>query len=342
MKTRLNLSFVSAGIGLILLTGCVSSKKYKASQADLAKVRNDSAQLAQQVTSLNGNVQDLQNKNSTLQQSLEASNSRNATQQKSLDYYQNYFKEQQNTLSQVSDDVKGALTQAGIANGDVQQVNNAVYVRLDEEELFKKNSMAVTPGGKKALDNLAGVIKNRSNVNVFVGTGDSAAGPGAGGSMSGTDNNMSAPSAMADNPRPRHHRPAHVTASRNSGTVGSGSAQNGGTTSANGGATANSSTNDGKNDGAPAHKKVHHRYSSEGSMAIYNGPGHMHDRSWALKQGRMVTVANHFLKNGVPKVNVSLQQPSMNPNPQDKTIKVIITPKMEDFNPQSNSSASTQ
>ena len=32
-----------------------------------------------------------------------------------------------------------------------------------------------------------------------------------------------------------------------------------------------------------------------------------HHPGWSLKQGRMVAVANHFLKNGVPKVNVSLQ-----------------------------------
>src|ERR1700754_3522176 len=106
MKTRLKVSFVSAGVALILLTGCVSSKKYKTSQAELAKVRNDSAQLAQQVTSLNGNVQDLQNKNTPLQQSLDASKNQTATTQKSLDYYQGYFKDQQSALGQVGEDVK--------------------------------------------------------------------------------------------------------------------------------------------------------------------------------------------------------------------------------------------
>src|SRR5580692_6019029 len=169
MKARLNMSFAIAGIALILLTGCVSSRKYKASEAALAQARNDSAQLAQQVTSLNGNVHDLQDKNTTLQRSLETSNNSYAAQQKSLDYYQSYFKAQQDTLSQVSADVKGALTQAGISNGDVQQTNNAVYVRFDENEVFKKNSTMVTPVGKQVLDGIAQVIRSRSNVNVAVG-----------------------------------------------------------------------------------------------------------------------------------------------------------------------------
>lgn len=314
---KLKISFVTAGAALILLTGCVSSRKYKASQADVAKLKGDSAQLQQQVTTLNGNVQDLQSKNTALQQSLDNTNNNLTAQKRSLDYYQNYFKEQQNAMSQVSDDLKGALTQAGINNADVEQVGNTVYIRMDEDELFKKNTTMVTPGGKKALDNLSQVIANKSNVNVFVASGDSAV---AGAAAMPMDNDMAAA------PKPVHHRVHHPAASS------SGTAQNG--SQASGTATTNANNNP-----APAHKKVvHHHYSPEGSMAIYNGPGHMH-HAWALKQGRMVTVANHFLKNGVPKINVSLQQPPMDGSQPSNTIKVIFTPKMEDFNPQQNASA---
>ncbi len=72
---------------------------------------------------------------------------------------------------------------------------------------------------------------------------------------------------------------------------------------------------------------------------MYSGPGHMHNHAWALKQGRMVAVANHFLKNGVPKINLSLQQPPMDGGIPGTTIKIIITPTMNDFNPQQNASA---
>lgn len=326
MKARLNTSFAIAGTALILLTGCVSSKKYKASQAELSKVRNDSAQLAQQVTALNGNVQDLQGKNSSYQHSLDSMSTSYATQQKSLNYYQGYFKDQQDTLTQVSEDVKGALTAAGIANGDVQQTNNGVYVRFDENEIFKKNSTMVTPVGKKVLDGLAGVISNRSNINMAVSSGDSAIGWVA------TDKSMSSDAAMSA--KPRHHRAWHAKRSTMSATSG------GTQSSATGSGSVAANTNTGsKSDVTPTHKKVHRKYSSEGSTAIYNGPGRMHNRAWALKQGRMVTVANHFLKNGMPKVNVSLQQPPMNGAPANSDIKIIITPKMEKFNPQATTSA---
>jgi outer membrane protein OmpA-like peptidoglycan-associated protein len=327
MKARLNMSFAIAGIALILLTGCVSSRKYKASEAALAKARNDSAQLAQQVTALNSNVHDLQDKNTGLQRSLESSSTSYAAQQKSLDYYQGYFKTQQDTLAQVSQDVKGALTQAGIANGDVQQMNNCIYVRFDENEVFKKNSTVVTPVGKQVLDGLAQVISGRTNVNVAVGSGDSAVGWVA-------TNNMPADAAMST--APKHHHRVHANHSSMSSSSSGGSASNG---TGGGSTAANTNGADSKSDATPTHKKVHHKYSSEGSMAIYNGPGHMHNRAWALKQGRMVAVADHFLKNGLPKINLSLQQPPMNGAPQSTDIKIIITPKMDNFNPQSNTSA---
>jgi hypothetical protein len=317
MKAMLNAACCTAGAALILLTGCVSSKKYKASEADVAKLKGDSTQLAQQVSTLNGNVQDLQSKNTTLQSSLSKSNADYAAQQEHLNYYQGYFKDQQTAMNQVSDDLKSALTQAGIANADVEQVNNVVYVRLDEGELFKKNTMMVSPGGQKALDNLSQVIANRTNVNVFVAAGDSAV---AGTNTIVMDNSA----AMA--PKPVHHWHHHVAAS---------STVQGGTQPGSTAANTPAGT-------APAPKKVvHHHYNAEGSMAFNNGPGH-HNRSWTLKQGRMVTVANHFLKSGVPKINVRLQQPPADGTEPSTTIKLIFTPKMEDFNPQSNSSASTR
>ena len=324
MKTRLTTSIVSTGVALAVLTGCVSSKKYKASQADLSKVRNDSAQLAQQVSSLNGNVHDLQDKNTSLQRSLDSSSSRYATQEKSLDYYQNYFKEQQNNLSQVSDDVKGALTQAGIANGDVQQTNNTIYVQFDENELFKKNSTMVTPVGKKVLDGLVTVFKNRSNVDVAVGSGDSTTGWVATENMPASDAMMST--------APKHHKVKHASHKSTSATAGG--AQGSG--SGSGSVAANTSGSGAKSNVSPTHRKKQHKYSSEGSMAISN-MGNMHNRAWALKQGRMVTVANHFLKSGAPKINVQLQQPPMNGAPQSNAIKVIITPKMDNFKPENPS-----
>lgn len=345
MKTKLSVMLAVAGVAAVLLTSCVSSKKYKSSQAMLQQVRDDSTRLAQQVASLNENVNSLQQKNTTLQRSLDSSTSSYASQQKDLNYYQDYFNQQQTAMTQVSDQVKGALTQAGLSGDEVQQMNNTVYVRLDEDKIFKKNSTAVSTSGKQALNGLAQAIKSRSDVNVFVSNGDSS----SSGSMSasGMDNgsmssdmanngspaNMSAGTSGAS---PRRHRTHHTAARRS--TSGSGSASSSSGSSASSNATAQNSTQPKH----AAHKKVRHRnYSSEGGMTYYNtGSKISRSRAWALKQGRMNAVANNFLQNGIPKINLSMEQPALSSNQQSSNIKVIITPAMNDFNPQKTSSAS--
>jgi outer membrane protein OmpA-like peptidoglycan-associated protein len=294
-------------------------KKYKASQNSLAQARTDSAQLAQQVASLNGNVQELTGKNTTLQSSLDSSRSQYTAQQKSMEYYQNYYKEGQDTLAAVNQDVQNVLSQAGITNGDVQQHNDAIYVRLDENDVFKKNSTAVSATGQKVLDGIAQVVVNRPDANVTVGTGDSAIG-------------MAEPMPVAEeSPKPRHHH--HVSHAATSGNSGAASASSNG--SGNGSVAANNSSNGSGASGSsePAHKKVHHHYSSEGGMS-FTSKGH--HPGWSLKQGRMVAVANHFLKNGVSKVNVSLQRPPMNGAP-GTAIKIIIRPNRREFTPRNAS-----
>jgi outer membrane murein-binding lipoprotein Lpp len=353
MKTRLNGLLVSAGIAAVLLTGCVSSKKYKSSQAALQQVRNDSARLAQQVTSLNENVQTLEQKNTTLQRSLDSSSTSYATQQKSLNYYQDYFTRQQGTLSQLGEELKGALSQAGLANEDIQQANDAVYVSLDENKIFKKNSTTVTPNGKQVLNSLAQAIKSRSDVNVTISNGDSSTGQGSttgsmpssssassGNATDATSDNMSA------NPTPRHRTSNRSMATRRSAARNaaasanrSNNAQSDATKPAGESAAAGTKPqNSGKGNVAVAHKRAHRRYSTEGSMTFSsNGTNFPKNRAWALKQGRVNTVANGLLQNGVPKVNLLLQQPASNGTEQNNSIKVIIKPTMSDFNPKNTS-----
>jgi len=66
----------------VLLTSCVSSKKYHASQATVAKLQSDSAALAQQVSSLHNDVSSWQQKNADLQKNVESANANSAGLQK--------------------------------------------------------------------------------------------------------------------------------------------------------------------------------------------------------------------------------------------------------------------
>lgn len=347
MKMRLNVGIATASIAVVLLAGCVSSKKYKSSQAALQQMRNDSVQLAQQVASLNQSVQALQDKNNALQRSLDSSTNSYAAQQKNLGYYQDYFKQQQTNVSQMSDELKSALSQAGVTNGDVQQENNRIYVRLDENTLFKKNSATVTTSGKQALNSLAEVIKKQNDVNVFVNDGDSSAGTGSMSSSGSTMGNATASdntsgNATADNmsasPSPRRHRTHHMSSRKSSG-AGSSTASSGNTASSSSSASSGSTAST-SGTTHTAHKRTHRKYSSEGSSTTYysNMGKSSSSRAWMLKQHRMGVVANSMLQNGIPKVNITMRQPDMNGNQQNNSIAVVIVPKMSDFNPQTGTS----
>ena len=328
MKTRLNVLLATGGMAAILLTSCVSSKKYKASQAELARVRNDSAQLAGQVSSLNGNVQSMNDKNAELQRNLEKANSDYATSQKNLGYYNNYFTQQNTAMTQVSDQVKGALTTAGLSGDDVQQVNNTIYVRISEDQVFKKNSAVVTTNGKQALSGIAQVIKSRSDVNVFVNNGDSAVAGGSSSSDMGSSSmDNSSSSDMSAGATPRHHRAHHRAMAKKASDA---------TASASGSVASGSTQPEASK---PAHKKVRRHYSSEGGMTIYNNAKYSRNKSWALKQARMGAVANSFLQNGVEKINVTMQMPVNGQG--SNNIKVVIVPTMNDFNPQTGSTSGT-
>lgn len=328
MKMKFNVGIATAGIAVVLLAGCVSSRKYKSSQAALQQVRNDSIQLAQQVASLNHNVQSLQDRNSALQRSLDSSKNSYAVQQKNLGYYQDYFKQQQSNAMQMSDELKTALTQSGVANGDVEVVNNTVYVKLDENSVFKKNSTAVTTSGKQALTSLADAIKKQSDVNVFVNDGDSSSGQGS-MAMSSSDNGTAGTASTTTIRHHRMHRAKKSTMGSDEKSTAAASASKGGTADATASAT------------PVHHHRVHHKYSSEGSSTTYysNMGRSSGSRSWMLKQHRMGVVANSFLQNGIPKVNITMKQPDMNGNQQNNTIAVVIMPKMSDFNPQTGTSS---
>jgi hypothetical protein len=354
MKASFKATMCTAGIAVAVLTGCVSTKKYKASQAALQQVRNDSTQLASQVAALNGNVHDLQQKNGDLQKSLDKSSSDYTSSQKDLGYYRDYFTRQQSEMSQVSDQLKTAMSQAGLGDADIQQANNCIYVRLDEDKIFKKNTMMVTSSGKQALNSLAQTFKDRSDVNVFVSDGDSTGGASSTTTaMSpGTGNNMAQENA-ATGEMPAHHTTHHrvhrttsthdATAANGTRSSAAGTGSSGSVASNGNQATGSQGQSTAKNSTTAVHHKPHHHHyaSSEGSMAYSSNMGMHHNKAWMMKEGRMYAVANNFLQDGVSKVNLTLHQPVGISTSQNKTLKVIIAPKMEDFNPQSGSSAST-
>jgi chemotaxis protein MotB len=329
MKTRITAAFTAAGLSVLLLTSCVSSKKYKASQAALQQVRNDSAQLAQQVSSLNQNVSNMEQQNKGLRQSLDSTTGLYTTQQKSLDYYQTYYSGLQTNLQQVSQELKDALAQAGVSEQDMQQTDGAIYISLDEDSIFKRNSTTVSATGKQILTGIADVIRKHDDVVVNVDNGVDATASMAAADQGGMSTSTSS-SGMSSSTGSTARKPRKTTSSSMSSGSSSGS-----------GASASTASNNSN----VVKKKATRKYSTESKNGVIRNSGVAYSKkstaAWTKKTGRVNAVAKGLIQNGVPKVHVATQQQpaAFDEATDSKKIKVIVRPKLKDFNPPAKATA---
>lgn len=325
MRTRLSGILAMAGIALIMLPSCVSSKKYKASQATLQRVRDDSARLAQQVSTCNSSLQSEQDKSAALQKSLDSKTADYTAQQTKLDSYQGYFSKQQEAMGRVTQELKDSLQPAGVAESDMQQTNGMLYVNLDENTMFKKNSTVVTKQGKQVINSLATVIKSHDDVHVGVDNGYTATGNVASSDMgtasSGTSSNWSSSA-----PAKKHHYAKPRAAS--TATASSASAS-----------TSTASTAGTGTKTATPHKRAARNYSRESSAAWASGMTGKQKSAWMLKAARVNTVAGSLLRSGLPRVAIIAQRPPTDGSADNGKIRVIVSHTPAEFTPPPSASA---
>src|SRR5215831_18050110 len=162
---KANKQFLSIlAIIMIFLSSCVAKRKYLDSQIQLRYLKNDSAQLAYKVSTLNDSIAKLQQQINELNGNYsQLTNSANATQsqlnesRKSLQEQQQRLQQLQNLLDQQkqkAEELRKKMTDALVGFNDsdltVTQKNGKVYVSLSENLLFPSGSAVVNPQGKEA------------------------------------------------------------------------------------------------------------------------------------------------------------------------------------------------
>ncbi len=168
--------------GCLFLGSCVSNSKFNASQQALQSVRNDSAQLANkvstlensvaqlksQITSLNSQVSDLSFKAG--QYSTDAANksSQLAAQQEKLIQLQALMDQQKKAIENIRKKMTDALVGFTSKELTVSIKNGKVYVSLQESLLFPSGSATVNPKGVQALGKLAAVLNINPDINVEI------------------------------------------------------------------------------------------------------------------------------------------------------------------------------
>jgi len=163
----------------ILLTSCVSNKKFKASESEIASLKktnlNTSQQLAEcnnQVKNLKGEITTLQTENAATMNDLKdlASKSKTtiADQAKRLKNLQGIIDNQTNTMSKLKNSISDALLNYKTDELYVYIKDGSVYISMEEKLLFKSGSDVIDPKGKEALKTLAAVLNNTKDISVMI------------------------------------------------------------------------------------------------------------------------------------------------------------------------------
>lgn len=179
---KIHNSFLLLFASTLLLTSCISQKKYQASLDREQSLMAKNTELANDITNLKAQIEGLQNDNAKLvkqiddamKRAADASGMANMTQ-KQLEAEQKRLWDLRRLLDQQRQAVEGlrkkmadALT--GFNSNELQVFikNGRVYVSLQESLLFPSGSAVVNPKGKEALGTLAQVLNMNPDINVVV------------------------------------------------------------------------------------------------------------------------------------------------------------------------------
>ncbi len=170
----------------MLLTACVTKRKYLEAEGRAGRLQKDSAAFHQSLNECNGKLDEagarvrslekdkamLQSQNATIQSNLEdVSTSSKMTieeQQKRLKALQDLIQSQRDVMNRLKKSIADALVNFKPDELSVYIKDGNVYVSLEEKLLFKSGSAVIDPKGKEAIGKLAMVLNNTADVTVMI------------------------------------------------------------------------------------------------------------------------------------------------------------------------------
>ncbi|MFN2439414.1 MAG: OmpA family protein [Chitinophagaceae bacterium] len=175
-------NFLLIVLGVVLLSSCVSSRKYKDALAREQNLTDQNAQLNSNISSLNAKLTDAQNENSRLINQIDATGKNAAELARLANMTQQQLQEEQARLTQMRqlmdqqrqaiENLRKKMTDA-LVNFKPEELsvfvkNGKVYVSLQESLLFPSGSAKVNPRGKEALGTLAQALNSNPEIDVMI------------------------------------------------------------------------------------------------------------------------------------------------------------------------------
>jgi chemotaxis protein MotB len=151
-----------------VFSSCVSSKKYKAANAQIDQLNAYSTQQAKQITELQNQVNTLTagNKEMTAQFSAYRTSCENT--EKQLNAYKTSEAEENEKLKAIEKKVQDALVDFNEKGVEVYLKDDRIYVNMEDNLLYKSGSAKLGAQGKEALSNLAMVLNDYPKLQIVV------------------------------------------------------------------------------------------------------------------------------------------------------------------------------
>src|SRR5215218_1072155 len=171
-----------AGIPVLLLTSCISQKKYQSALDREQQLQAENSRMSKQISDLDARITTLQSDNSHLAKQWEDAQKNasdlagmaNMTKQqleaerKRLSDMRRLLDQQRQTLENLRKKMADALVGFNSNELSIFTKGGRVYVSLQENLLFPSGSAVVNPKGKEALGTLAQVLNSNPDINVLV------------------------------------------------------------------------------------------------------------------------------------------------------------------------------
>ena len=169
---RLILSLLVIGLMVGSFQSCVSSKKYK--ELEASKQASDQALAETQVV-----VANLEKEKNELQATMEADKQRlngeieslrtdlNSTKSQ-VTQVQNELSMTQKELAEIKDQINGAFAKYKNSGLTLEEREGRLYVMTKQPVQYRTGSARLTSDEKKALDELAGILKNNPELKLLV------------------------------------------------------------------------------------------------------------------------------------------------------------------------------
>jgi len=152
----------------MLLSACVSSKKYKDAMASNDQLKLQNQQLTKQNQDLNNQLSAAKTTYASYQGECESQKKSCEKAKADLDHIHDVMHEEENTLMQFKAKVYMALADFIDKGVYVEYKNGLLHVNMQDDLLFKTGSSQVGEKGKKALGSLARVLNDYPRLEVIV------------------------------------------------------------------------------------------------------------------------------------------------------------------------------